>query len=110
MPLVPRALRPAVLIRRKAIYSGFLGPSTFWKIVGGYVFGKSTIQKFFGRSVEVVDTSSLGPGRFLQIITAEPVTRRRRRRLRRQGVHVPTLAEQRAYSERWAAEQVRAKG
>lgn len=110
MALIPRAARPSVIIRRKAIYSGFLGPSTFWKIVGGFLFGKSTIKKFFGRNVEVIDTSSLGSGRFLQVITAEPATRKRRRRLRRQGVYVPTLAEQTAYSRKWAAEQVRAKG
>ncbi len=109
MALVPRALRPAILLRRKAIYAGFLGPSTFWKIVGAFLFGKSTIKKVFGRNVEVVDVSSLGPGRFMQVITAEPVPRRKRRRLRRRGVYVPTLAEQTAYSQSWADAQVRAK-
>lgn len=110
MALVPRALRPTVLIRRKAIYSGFLGPSTFWKVVGGVMFGRSTIKKVFGRNEEVVDVSSLGPGRFLQLITAEPTTRRERKRLRKQGVWVPTLDEQTVLAQRWADDQVRAKG
>ena len=30
---VPQALRPSVIIQRKAIYDGLLGPSLFWKIV-----------------------------------------------------------------------------
>lgn len=110
MALVPRALRPTVVARRKAIYSGFLGPSTFWKIVGGVMFGRSTIKRFFGRNVEVIDVASLAPGRIMQIVTAEPVSRRQRRKRRRRGEYVPTIAEQTAYSQRWAADQVRAKG
>lgn len=105
MALVPRMLRPSVLIRRKALYNGFLGPSTFWKVVGVVVFGKSTIAKFFGKQPEVVDVSSLGPGRVLQLVTAQPVTKRRRRKLAKRGVTVPTLAEQRRMSQAWASEQ-----
>ena len=102
MALVPRMLRPSVLVRRKAMYSGFLGSSTFWKVVGVVVFGKRTLAKVFGRRPEVVDVSRLGPGRVLQLVTAEPLTRRRRRRLAARGVTVPTLAEQRVLAEVWA--------
>ena len=105
MALVPRLLRPSVLIRRKAMYAGFLGPSTFWKVVGVLVFGKSTIAKFFGRRPEVIDVSKLGSGRVLQVATARPTTRRRRRKLTKRGVTVPTLAEQRLVARMWASEQ-----
>jgi hypothetical protein len=105
MALVPRLLRPSVLIRRKAMYAGFLGPSTFWKVVGVIVFGKSTISKFLGRQPEVIDVSRLGPGRVMQIVTAPPTTRRRRRRLATRGLTVLTLAEQRAVARVWASEQ-----
>lgn len=105
MALVPRMLRPSVLIRRKALYSGFLGPSTFWKVVGVFVFGKRTLARFFGRQPEVIDVSRLGPGRVLQLVTAEPVTRRRRRRLAKRGVTVPSLAEQKVLARVWASER-----
>lgn len=109
MALVPRMLRPSVLIRRKAMYAGFLGKSTFWKVVGVVVFGKSTLTKFFGKSPEVVDVSALGSGRFLEIVTAKPQTRRTRKKLRRQGIEPFTLAEQRAVSTLWAEKAVAAK-
>lgn len=102
---IPRMLRPSVLIRRKALYAGFLGTSTFWKVVGVVVFGKRTITKFFGRQPEVIDVSRLGPGRVMQLVTAEPVTRRRRRRLAKRGVTVPTLAEQRVLAKVWASDR-----
>jgi len=102
---IPRMLRPSVLIRRKALYAGFLGTSTFWKVVGVVVFGKRTITKFFGRQPEVIDVSRLGPGRVMQLVTAEPVTRRRRRRLAKRGVTVPTLAEQRVLAKLWASDR-----
>lgn len=104
MALVPRLLRPSVLIRRKAMYAGFLGPSTFWKIVGVVVFGKSTISKFFGRQPELIDVSALGPGRFVQITTATPMSRRRRRKLAKRGVAVPTLADDRRAAQLWVTE------
>lgn len=109
MALVPRMLRPSVLIRRKAMYTGFLGNSTFWKIVGVFVFGKSSLKKFFGKNPEVVDVSRLGAGRFMEVVTAQPVTRRRRRKLQRRGVTVPTLGEQKALSQLWASAQAARK-
>ena len=102
-------LRPSVLIRRKAMYAGFLGPSTFWKVIGLFVFGKRTISKFFGRQPEVIDVSSLGPGRAMQLITAKPVTKRRRRKLAKRGVTVPSLEEQRVLARMWASEQAAGK-
>ena len=109
MALVPRMLRPSVIIRRKAMYTGFLGPSRFWKVVGLFVFGKSTIAKFFGRNVEVVDTASLGAERFMTVTTAKPITRRRRRKLRKRGVEPMTLKESKALGTLWAAAADEAK-
>ena len=109
MALIPRALRPSVLIRRKAMYAGFLGPSSFWKVVGVFVFGKATIKKFFGKNPEVIDASSLGAERFMTLTTAKPVTKRRRRKLAKQGITPPTLAEHKAYGRIWAATQDAAK-
>jgi hypothetical protein len=109
MALVPRMLRPSVLVRRKAMYTGFLGPSTFWKVIGVVVFARSTLKRFFGRNPEVVDVSRLGSERFMTVTTAQPLSRRRRRKLAKRGVHPPTLKEQRALGKLWAAQQDAAK-
>lgn len=102
MALLPRALRPKVLIRRKAMYSGIFGQSTFWKIVAAWVFGKASIKKFFGKNVEVIDTAKLGSGRYMQLATAKPVTRRELKKLRKAGMEPPTLKEHKALGKQWA--------
>jgi hypothetical protein len=107
MALIPRMLRPSVLIRRKAMYQGFLGPSTLWKVVGVVVFGKSTIKKFFGKNPEVIDVSSLGAGRVMQVTTAKPMTRRARKRAVRSGLTPPTLKGDRALATLWAESKAR---
>jgi len=107
MAVIPRALRPSVLIRRKAMYQGFLGPSTAWKVIGLVVFGKSTIKKFFGKNVEVVDVSSLGSGRFMQITTSKPMTRRARKKMVRSGATPPTLKGDKALGQLWVDSQSR---
>jgi len=102
MALIPRMLRPSVLIRRKALHKGFLGPSTLWKVIGVVVFGKSTIKKFFGKNPEVIDVSSLGPGRVMQVTTSKPLSRRRRQKMERAGGTPPTLKGDRALGQLWA--------
>ena len=109
MAFVPRLLRPSVVIRRKAIYSGFLGQSSFWKVVGVVLVSKGTLKKFFGKHEETIDVSSLGIGRFMQVTTATPQTKRSRRRMRRAGITPPTLAGERARATRWADEAVAAR-
>ena len=103
MALLPRALRPSVLIRRKAMYSGIFGQSTFWKVIAVWVFGKASIKKFFGKNVEVIDTAKLGSGRYMQLATAKPVTRRELKKLRKAGIEPPTLKEHKALGKLWAA-------
>lgn len=73
MALLPRALRPSVIIRRKAIWSGFLGPSRFWKLIGAFVFGQGSIKKFFGRSPETISTQKVGFNSFVNVINAKPM-------------------------------------
>jgi hypothetical protein len=107
MALLPRMLRPSAMIRRKAMYQGFLGPSTFWKVVGVFVFGKATIRKFFGKNVEVIDNASLGAGRFMQVTTTKPPSRRERRRRRRAGEVAPTIKETRVAAQAWADSHAR---
>jgi len=102
-------LGPRALIRRQAMFSGVLGDSSFWRVVGYYFIGSDMFKKYLGRNVEVIDVSALGPGRVMQIITAQPVTRRRRRKLRKRGMEPLTLKQQTAYSRRWATETVAAK-
>ena len=109
MALVPRMLRPSVLIRRKAMYQGFLGPSSFWKVVGVFVFGKATIKKFFGKNVEVVDLASLGSGRHMEVTTTKPLSRRARKKQRKAGTAGPTLKESRALAQLWADTEARRK-
>ena len=91
------------------MYSGFLGSSGLWKAVGVVVFGRSTITKVFGKQPEVIDVSSLGPGRVMELVTARPVTRRRRKQLTKAGLAPLTLDEQRAVSALWAERAVAAK-
>lgn len=102
MALIPRLFRPSVIIRRKAMFQGFLGHSTFWKIIGVFVFGKSSIRKFFGRNVEVIDKAALRSGRVMEVATARPMTRKHANELRRRGIEPVTKQEHTAMSQWWA--------
>ena len=93
---LPRALKPSVLIRRKALYSGVFGASTFWRVVAVWMFGGSTIKRLFGRNEEVLDAGALGTGRFLSVETFKPVGRRKRRKLAKAGTPMPTRNEVKA--------------
>ena len=83
MALLPYALRPRVIIRRKAIWSGLLGPSTFWKVVAVGVFGQQTIKKVFGRNPEQLGTFSVGQNSFVNVISAKPMTSKERKHFSR---------------------------
>ncbi len=83
MPLLPYAYRPSVILRTKALRKGIFGPSLFWKLVAGVVFGRSTLKKIFGRTEEVLEVATLKGGRLMQIETIKPTSRRARRRARK---------------------------
>ena len=83
MPLLPYAYRPSVIVRSKALRRGVFGPSTMWKVIAAFVFGRSTLKKIFGRNEEVLEVAKLkGGGRVMQIETIKAPTRRERRRAR----------------------------
>jgi hypothetical protein len=73
MALLPRALRPSVVIRRKAVSSGFLGPSMFWKIIGLVVFGRGSIKKFLGKNPETIAQQKVGFNSFVNVLNAKPM-------------------------------------
>lgn len=80
MRLVPYSYRPTVVIRRNAIRRGIFGPSIVWKLVAGWVFGRSTLKKFFGKQPEKIAVMRLKPNTFVNVITATPMSRRERKR------------------------------
>ena len=78
-----------------------------WKVIGVGVFGRTTIKKFFGKNVEVIDVSRLGSGREMQIATSKPMSRRSRKKMVRSGVAPPTLKGDRALGQLWAESKTR---
>jgi hypothetical protein len=83
MALVPLALRPSFVIRRKAVRQGLLGPSLFWKVVAVLVFGRRTLKTVFGRQSESLDKVTLRTGTHVKVSNIAPARglgRRQRRR------------------------------
>ena len=107
--LLAFGLQPAAYLKRMSMRRGLLGSSLVWKVAALFVYSPSTFQRLFGKSTEVLDVSRLGPDRFMHVTTATPMTRRRRRKLARSGVDVPTLKDQKAYGRLWAAKADTAK-
>ncbi|BAN02929.1 hypothetical protein [Ilumatobacter coccineus] len=91
MALLPYALRPSVIIRRKAIWGGLLGASKFWKVVAVWVFGKGTLKKFFGKSPESLGKFKVGSNSFVNVINAKPMSKKERKR---QGITKKVLVDQ----------------
>lgn len=82
MPSLPRLLRPAVVVRRKALYDGVFGPSVVWKAVAAVVFGRGVLRRLVSKQPEVIGTERLEPGQWIRI-EALPAERRGRRSRRR---------------------------
>ena len=80
MALLPYALRPAVIVRRKALRQGILGPSLVWKVVAAVVFGRSSLKKFFGKQPESLGTWKVGSNRVVSVINAAPMSKKDRKR------------------------------
>lgn len=76
MALLPYALRPSVVIRRKAIRQGILGPSLLWKVVAVGVFGRSSLKKFFGKQSQPLGTWKVASNSFVSVINAKPATKK----------------------------------
>ena len=109
MPLIPRALRPMTVIRRKAMRKGLRGDSRIWRLVAVIVLVRSDIIRHsamregvygssrFWRSVAVLlfandarravavkvpeqlGVERLAPGQTVQVSAIEPRRRRRAR-------------------------------
>ena len=85
MPVVPRMLRPSVVIRRNALYKGLLGGSKGWLAVGGVLWSRSFLKKTFGKNEELLTIEKLTKGQFLRIDAVQLPTRRQRRRQKRRA-------------------------
>ena len=83
MALVPRLLRPSVIIRRNATYKGLLGGHKGWLAVGVVLWSKSFVKKTFGKQEEILTTEKLKKGQFLRIDAVAPPSRRQRRKAKR---------------------------
>lgn len=80
MALIPYPLRPAVVIRRKALRSGVLGNSVLWKAVAIWMFGRGTLKKVFGKQPEPLGTFRVGSGALLRVANTVPLSKKERRR------------------------------
>ena len=76
MALLPYALRPSVVIRRKAIRQGLLGPSLLWKVVAVAVFGRSSVKRFFGKQAQPLGTWKVASNSFVSVLNAKPTTKK----------------------------------
>ena len=75
----PGVLSPSALIRRNAIYKGFLGGNRGWLVLGGTFWAARFLRKSLGRSEVIAATEILRPGQTITIRTITPTTRRQRR-------------------------------
>lgn len=91
---LPNAVRPSVVIQRKAISEGLLGPSVFWKFVAVAVFLRGPVEGTFGRRPERLARYRVGPGHSVKVTTLKPTTRKERKTL--------GLTKAKAYETAWA--------
>ncbi len=91
---LPNAVRPSVVIQRKAISEGLLGPSLFWKFVAVAVFLRGPVEGTFGRRPERLARYRVGPGHTIKVSTMTPTTRKQRKAL--------GLTKAKAYETAWA--------
>ena len=80
MARIPLLLRPAFIIRRNAIGKGVLGPSTLWKVVAAFVFGRSTLKKVLSRQSESLGRHTIGAGSLITVAVTAPLSRRQAKR------------------------------
>jgi hypothetical protein len=92
--LAPGAIRPSIVIQRRAISKGLLGPSVFWKIVAVALFLRGPVEGTFGRRSERLARYRIGPGHSVRVSTFNPTTRKQRKEL--------GLTKAKAYEKAWA--------
>jgi hypothetical protein len=75
----PTLLSPTALVRRNAIYKGFLGGSRGWMVLGGIFWFATFLRRTLGKNEVIVASEVLRPGEFVTIRTIAPPTRAQRR-------------------------------
>ncbi len=85
---IRRILHPSYIIRRKALYSGILGPSRAWKVIAVVVFGQGMLRKMFGKQADHLGIERLEAGQTVCITSLPPSDRGRRRAQRRRAAAV----------------------
>ena len=71
---LPAAVRPSLIIQRRAISKGLLGPSVFWKFVAAALFLRGPVEGTFGRKSERLARYRIGPGHSVRVTTMNPTT------------------------------------
>ncbi len=105
MALIPRALRPSVLIRRKAMYSGVFGQQHVLEAVAVWCSARRSVHRSFGRNVEVSRPAKLG-WPLHAVATATSVTAMSSRSCARPGWSRRSLKEHRGARHAWATSTV----
>ena len=72
----PGLLSPSALVRRNAVYKGFLGGSRGWMIVGGTFWAARFMRKSLGKNEVFAASEILKPGDSILIRTIVPPSRK----------------------------------
>jgi hypothetical protein len=96
---VPTALRPSLVIQRRAIQNGLLGKSPFWRVIALGLLIRGPVEGTFGKKPERLARFAVGPGHSVRVTTIRPKTRKQlkelgtTRRKLRATVHEQAAAE-----------------
>jgi hypothetical protein len=91
---LPAAVRPSLVIQRRALSDGVFGPSRFWKLVALVIFLRGPLKSAFGRQPERLGTYRIGKGQSVSVASYKPTTRRQAKRL--------GLTKAKLHDEAWA--------
>jgi hypothetical protein len=75
-----RSLRPAILIRRRALRHGIFGPSRIWRVIAMMIIVRGTLRQVFGKHPDHLGRRKIGVGHVITVAVATPMTRSERRR------------------------------
>ncbi len=78
---LPAAVRPSLVIQRRALADGVFGPSRFWKLVALVLFLRGPLRGAFGRAPESLGVYRIGKGQRISVASYQPTTRRQAKRL-----------------------------
>jgi hypothetical protein len=78
---LPAAVRPSLVIQRRALSDGVFGPSRFWKLVALVLFLRGPLRSTFGRQPERLGAYRIGKGESISVASYRPTTRRQAKHL-----------------------------